>query len=90
MRVLRTCRRRCRPPPPPRGCRARSGDTMGTGTGSPYIIDDNGDLTEVLDRDGNSIDLDLYNLASETVYGSVYVQCKTVSGRLVVDWEECV
>lgn len=66
------------------GVSARSGSTVGTGTGTPYFINDSNQLEELPDDDGTVPTKTVYNISETSVDGDQYVICVTVAGRPVV------
>ena len=70
------------------GVSARVSDVCGSGLAVPYYIADDGTLTELKAND-TSITLTVWNVATGAVAANVYIQCKQVGSRLVVDWEGC-
>ena len=70
---------------PSGGIAARSGTTPGSASCTPFYINDAGTLEQVPD----SVDITVYNLATDAVTGSRYGQAKNVLGKWVIDVEYC-
>lgn len=71
------------------GIPARSGTTLGTAECTPYYIDDDWELQELLDDDGNSQTHTIGHLGASAVGASRYIQSKIVSSKKVADMEDC-
>lgn len=72
------------------GIPARTSNTAGKADCIPYFIDDpSGTITELLDANGQTQTIPVYNLSASAVAGSKYITAKTVRGVYVVDMEDC-
>ena len=76
---------------PAGGIAAMSGDTPGSATCTLKYIDEDGDIQTALDEDDAARTETIYNVASSAVDGSTIIQAKqeSISGKLLVDFEDC-
>lgn len=73
------------------GIPAMAGVTPGSGNVTLYRFTEANTVEEAKDKDNVSVVVTAYNLSTDAVAGTTYVQLKQemVSGRLLVDYERC-
>ncbi len=73
------------------GIPARAGVTPGRASVTLARFDADNDIETASDDDGDAVTVTAYNVASAAVAANVYVQLKqeSVTGRLIVDFEDC-
>jgi hypothetical protein len=74
---------------PSGGIPGRSGDVCGSADCDLYWIKDDGTLTEAKNADDETIKVEVFNMFSEDVGGSAFIQFKDVHGIAAVDAEDC-
>lgn len=75
---------------PAGGIPARSGTTAGSAACTPYYINPStGAIAELLDSNGNSQTLTVFNVSASAVAGNAYIQAKLAGSTLVADMEDC-
>jgi hypothetical protein len=74
---------------PSGGIPARSGTTCGSAECVPYIIEDDGEIVELLDEDQQSMAHEVFNMFGSDIGGSVYITVKDVHGCMQIDAEDC-
>ena len=71
------------------GIEGRSGNAISHGQATPYWINEDGDLEELLDSNNQSQTIRVHHIGSTAIGGSAFIQAKTFNGRLVADFEDC-
>jgi len=77
---------------PSGGIPARSGTTLGKATCDAYYLAFDGTdatLTALTDAGGTQLTDTVFNMATEAVSGSVYIQAVRIYNLYVANWEEC-
>lgn len=74
---------------PAGGIPARVGNKAGKAECTPYYINGNDELTELLDNDGNTQTVTVYHIHGAPVSGDTYIQAKKVFRKIVADTEDC-
>lgn len=66
------------------GITGRVGSVCGTGDGTPYYVDEYGELQPQLDSDGTHPTLEAYNVSEDSVAADEYVIAVKIAGKAVV------
>jgi hypothetical protein len=73
------------------GIPARSGTTLGKATCDAYYLSFDGTDADIsaLQDGGSTLTSTVFNMSTEAVGGSAYIQAVRIYGLYVANWEEC-